>query len=97
MENIQVRINNDGITAEEVNPYKKQLDNTYTKGHTPSFTLLEAYRASDAMLRTFEIDKQSWTDRSEYFSKQGDYPTFLFPAGGRWQAEILPNGKIKIL
>lgn len=94
MEKVEVTINEDGITAKEVNPYKAELDRVYSLGHHPSFGLLEQYRSHEAMLRTFEI-KQTILRRTQ--TMMVSIPSGVVIPRTIWKAEILPNGKIRIL
>lgn len=95
MEKIEVEMLENKTSAKEVNPYKDELDRKYSLGHQPSFGLLEAFRCQENMLRTFEIE-----------TIKGLTPAYIMKTvpklkdggvGSKHQAEVLLNGKIKIL
>lgn len=94
MEKVEVTINEDGITAKEVNPYKFELDRVYALGHHPSFGLLENFRSHELTLRTFEI-KPTILRRMQALSITT--PGGITIPREIWEAEVLPNGKIRIL
>lgn len=94
MEKIEVTII-DAVTAKEVNPYKDELDRKDKLGHTAPFGLVSSFRSRESSLRTFEIETIKGLTPA--------YITAIVPKlmqvgiGTKHQAEVLPNGKIKIL
>lgn len=95
MEKIEVIILENKTSAKEVNPYQSEVDRKYGLGHHPSFGLLESFRCQEHMLRTFEIE-----------TIKGLTPAYMMKTvpklmnvgvGSKHEAEVLPNGKIKIL
>lgn len=95
MEKIEVTINEDKVTAKEVNPYQAELDRIFALGRHPSFGLLESFRIQEDKLRTFELESIRELP-IEYITKIA--PLLLgIKIGTKHQAEVLPNGKVKIL
>ena len=89
MKKFKVTILDGGRTARETNPFQKKLDRACINGDTPSLPLLESYRSSEPMRRTFEI---------------GAIGLFIFDntriglkVGSTHTAEMMPSGKIRIL
>lgn len=101
MERIEVIILDGGKTAREVNPFKDELDKEYALGHNPSFSLLESYRSKEAMLRTFEIDpcgvEENASKEAREFMDKWLMVHWRYISGQRHPAQVLPNGKIKIV
>lgn len=89
MKKFKVTILDGGRTARETNPFQKALDKAYVNGDTPSLPLMESYKSSEPMRRVFEI---------------GAIGLFVFDhtriglkVGSTQTAEIMDNGKIRIL
>lgn len=99
MKTILVKICPDGITAKEANRYENELDKELALGHTPSFNLLEAYRAEEVTLRTFKIDMTSLENKKKELPEwmQKTVSGFGYTPNIILEAEIFPNGKIRIL
>lgn len=94
MEKVEVTISEDGLTAKEVNPYKSELDRKYALGHTPAFSLLEAYRSHESMLRTFEV-KPTILRRTQTICITNNAGVVV--PREIWEAEVLPGNKVRIL
>ena len=89
MKKFKVTILDGGRTARETNPFQKELDRACINGDTPSMPLMESYRSSEPMRRTFEIGAigDFTFDRTRIGLKVGSTQT----------AEMMEDGKIRIL
>lgn len=95
MEKIEVIILENKTSAKEVNPFKAEIERKYDRGGRPSLGLIDKYNKHESTLRTFEIETIKGL-APEYIIKT--VPKLMeVGIGSRHEANVLPNGKIKIL
>lgn len=101
-EKIIVRICADGIMAEQFLPSDDAIDLVSVVGAIKIKEAIANWRAGLTILRTFEIESIRYVDTTD---QCGQCNIIDIPVGGQivcnpigiYEAEVLPNGKIKIL
>lgn len=89
MKKIKVTILDGGRTARETNPFQRDLDRLCINGDAPPPLLMESYKSSEPMRRVFEIGAIGLF--------VFDHTMIGFKVGATQTAELMPNGKIRIL
>jgi hypothetical protein len=101
---IQVRINPDGVTCKEVNPIPYPETEYDLEGHRhgalPEY--FDEWLKKEDSLRTFEIEENRFMQHHHLSANHPEYwqqveTEWEFEPGEIHSAEILPNGKIKIV
>ena len=91
-ESIKVKINPDGRTAKEINKFEKATaDEIFSMGKEFGTWKKKKWQEAESKLRTFSIALISLNGKKS-FKRMSE-----IKAGTIHSAEVLPNGKIKIL
>lgn len=105
-ETVRVKILSDGITGKEVNPLGEEPERTwfgserdakYQQYFKEYINLKKQWQQAESKLRTFEIENAELTFIDGWYVKNSRGGFTELCEGDTYTAEILDNGKIKII